>query len=251
MNSYFKLNAFPLWVAVFFLWTGNSVFAGEQRTAQDSQIWISKRSAVSLVELYTSEGCHSCPPAERWMNSLTSHPRLFKDFVPVAFHVDYWNYLGWQDRFAKNAYSRRQRDLHSQGIFSGVYTPGMSAGSKEWHGWRRQSPIPVLRETVGTLSAILDTHELEVSFEHSGRYTLNLAYLGMGFSTKVTAGENNRKILNHEFVVLKHWKKTGDGNWNISLPTVPKENQKQTALAIWLTERGSERVVQAVGGYLP
>ncbi|MCK5360690.1 MAG: DUF1223 domain-containing protein, partial [Gammaproteobacteria bacterium] len=51
---------------------------------------------VNLVELYTSEGCSSCPPAEKWMNNLKDDPRLWQHFVPLAFHVDYWDYIGWK-----------------------------------------------------------------------------------------------------------------------------------------------------------
>lgn len=53
---------------------------------------------TSLVELYTSEGCGSCPPAEAWLSRLKESPVLRKDFVPLAFHVDYWDYLGWLAR---------------------------------------------------------------------------------------------------------------------------------------------------------
>ncbi|HSH39027.1 MAG TPA: DUF1223 domain-containing protein, partial [Chthoniobacterales bacterium] len=62
-----------------------------------------------LLELFTSEGCSSCPPAERWVSELRANPRLWKDFVPVAFHVDYWDRLGWPDRFAKKAFTGRQQ----------------------------------------------------------------------------------------------------------------------------------------------
>src|SRR5690348_8781739 len=62
-----------------------------------------------LLELYTSEGCSSCPPAEAWLSQLKKSPKLWKDFVPVSFHVDYWDYLGWKDPFAMKAYSRRQQ----------------------------------------------------------------------------------------------------------------------------------------------
>ena len=56
---------------------------------------------TSLLELYTSEGCSSCPPAEAWLSGLKDNPGLWRDFVPVAFHVDYWNYLGWRDKWSR------------------------------------------------------------------------------------------------------------------------------------------------------
>jgi hypothetical protein len=64
---------------------------------------------VSLLELYSSEGCSSCPPAEQWLGELRKDPRLWRSIVPVAFHVDYWDGLGWKDRFAQPQWTARQR----------------------------------------------------------------------------------------------------------------------------------------------
>src|ERR1017187_258248 len=66
---------------------------------------------VALVELYTSEGCSSCPPAERWLAARRDDPGLWRDFVPIAFHVDYWNQLGWPDRFSTREFTQRQYAL--------------------------------------------------------------------------------------------------------------------------------------------
>ena len=82
---------------------------------------------TTLVKLYTSVGCSSCPPADRWYSRLREHPDLWQSVIPIAFHVDYWNYLGWPDRFSDRSYSSRQRKYRSQGRASGVYTPGVFA----------------------------------------------------------------------------------------------------------------------------
>src|SRR6476646_4780454 len=63
---------------------------------------------IHLIELFTSQGCSSCPPAEAWLSKLKSEPRLWKDFVPIAFHVDYWDRLGWRDPFATKEWTARQ-----------------------------------------------------------------------------------------------------------------------------------------------
>jgi hypothetical protein len=63
---------------------------------------------TALLELYSSEGCSSCPPAEAWMASLRDAPGLWRDFVPVVFHVAYWDRLGWRDRFASEQFTQRQ-----------------------------------------------------------------------------------------------------------------------------------------------
>src|SRR5256885_13150230 len=74
-------------------------------------VFESKPVRNHLIELYTSEGCSSCLPAEEWMNGLKNQPRLWQDIVPVAFHVDYWDHLGWRDPFASKIWTERQPGL--------------------------------------------------------------------------------------------------------------------------------------------
>src|ERR1700677_1386741 len=64
----------------------------------------------NLVELYSSEGCSSCPPAESWGGSLRQDSGLWKKFVPVEFHVNYWDDLGWKDPYASNEFTDRQKN---------------------------------------------------------------------------------------------------------------------------------------------
>src|SRR5258708_33064840 len=77
---------------------------------------------VALVELYTSEGCSSCPPADRWLSSIG---RTFPPdrVVPLALHVDYWDYIGWKDPYARREFSQRQRRLSPLQRRAVVYTP--------------------------------------------------------------------------------------------------------------------------------
>src|SRR5947207_2933082 len=84
----------------------------EQRTRSTipaTTTFTSGETAATLVELFTSEGCSSCPPADAWMSRLKRNPDLWKAIVPAVFHVDYWDRLGWPDRFARPEFTRRQR----------------------------------------------------------------------------------------------------------------------------------------------
>ncbi|MDB4793761.1 DUF1223 domain-containing protein, partial [Methylacidiphilales bacterium] len=81
--------------------------------AQDV-VFKSNIPTASLIELYSSEGCSSCPPAEAWVNDLKSAPELWKSIFPVVFHVDYWDGLGWPDRFSRADYTQRQRNYAAQ-----------------------------------------------------------------------------------------------------------------------------------------
>src|SRR5436190_11363063 len=78
---------------------------------------------TALLELYTSEGCSSCPPAETWFSKLKNAPGLWTNFVPVAFHVDYWNRLGWRDKFSDAQFSERQRAYAQLWSAENIYTP--------------------------------------------------------------------------------------------------------------------------------
>ncbi|MDE2275535.1 MAG: DUF1223 domain-containing protein, partial [Burkholderiales bacterium] len=86
----------------------------------------------AVVELYTSEGCSACPPAERWLSSLTGRPGV----IALAFHVDYWDRLGWADRFASPENTARQHAWARQAGNGTVYTPQVLLNGQDWRGWR-------------------------------------------------------------------------------------------------------------------
>jgi len=211
----------------------------------------SQSQATTVVELYTSEGCSSCPPAERWLSTLQHDDALFDSLLPMAFHVDYWDQLGWPDRFATVENSNRQRSLVREGLISQVYTPGIVINSEEWRGWfhgLRQPPTHT--EQPGALQASLKGKQLAVKFEQPDTLVLNMAWLGNGLETTVKAGENKGKKLQHDFVVLQHWQQTGKKNWQVTVPPAPDKGQQQTALAIWLTKPGSLEIIQATATYI-
>ena len=78
---------------------------------------------VALLELYTSEGCNSCPPTDEWVSKLPSNGLTSDRIVPLAFHVDYWNYLGWQDVFSQTSFTERQRQTAQINSSGFIYTP--------------------------------------------------------------------------------------------------------------------------------
>ena len=216
-----------------------------------AQEWHSGPAKVTLVELYTSEGCSSCPPAERWLSSLKEKPGLFSKFVPVAFHVDYWDHIGWKDPFSDKSYSARQRRYVREKAASQVYTPGFIIDGQEWRGWfRGQRQWKDSDKEPGALDAKLQGDQLTVTFTQKQPATLNVALLGMGISQQVDAGENRGRKLVHDFVVLDLVSRDGEGEWNLKLPPVTDLGQQQTALAVWVSPRNSQRVLQAMGGYL-
>ncbi|MEH6516663.1 MAG: DUF1223 domain-containing protein [Halioglobus sp.] len=211
---------------------------------------------ATVLELYTSEGCSSCPPADRWLSGMLDHPSLWQTLIPVAFHVDYWNYLGWEDRFATPAYGERQREYRRQGISNGVYTPGVMAGGDEWRSWRRRpDQVPLSKESVGVLELAPTGQAFEALFVPvagtPGANTLHIAVLGFGMSTPVRAGENKGRELKHDFVVLGHRTFRGSaGKWSGKLPSTSQAGQaERLALVAWVSADDRLGPIQAVGGW--
>ena len=225
--------------------------------AETNQTFASGIERVPLIELYTSEGCSSCPPADRWLSKLRDDPELWTGFTPVGFHVDYWDYLGWRDRFASPEYSNRQRRLADG--FSVVYTPGMFRDGREWRAWRVGQDAAVKRAPeIGTLTATVNNQRIDVSFdpvaENSGMLFAHVAVLGMGLETEVRAGENRGKKLRHDFVVLgtseARLQEHDDGlRVSLELPDTI-ERAEERAIAVWVSKRGLPFPLQSTGGFL-
>src|SRR5256886_9023522 len=124
----------------------------------------SKPARAHLIELYTSEGCSSCLPAEEWMNGLKNQPRLWQDIVPVAFHVDYWDHLGWRDPFASKIWTERQADYSARWKKESVYTPAFVLDGKEWQAGKLPDAST---ETPGVLKIAIDGERVTAAFQAS------------------------------------------------------------------------------------
>ncbi len=229
-----------------------------------SKQYSSGSKATTVIELYTSEGCSSCPPADKWLTHLKTDSGLFKNFIPIAFHVDYWNQLGWKDRFSKKAYSLRQYHHQQEDNISQVYTPGLIVNNKEWRGLlngkKRWSNKPM---NVGVLKVDHDPHtdQLSVSFTPTAiiegqKLRVNIAVLGMNLSTDVKLGENIGRKLRHDFVVLSHTQNNVSiinnqiQGMQIAMPELSDSGEDQKALVVWVSDPKSQKIIQATGGYL-
>lgn len=216
-----------------------------------AQSFKSNATNTQLLELYSSQGCSSCPPAERWISKQLTNPGLWNDFIPLVFHVDYWDYLGWKDPFSQQQYSRRQRTYHYQGGISSVYTPGMVVNGKEWRGWYRGKALPETLVNPGILSAELNANKLRVNYKHKIPLNLNVALLGFAINTDVKRGENSGKLFSENFIVLnKKSKFSNNGSWDMDLTTSSKYNSHRYALAIWINSPENLQPIQATGGWL-
>jgi len=167
---------------------------------------------VAVVELYTSEGCSSCPPADRWLSKLVTTPRSDLDLLALSFHVDYWDYLGWKDRFSSADYTRRQRMLGANNQQRTIYTPEFFVNGMEARGTnnilekiqtanRKTAPLglqlTISRDASELVVALHSPAERDTIGQIHHRYLVYETDL----STDVKRGENSGKVLHHQQVV--------------------------------------------------
>lgn len=220
--------------------------------AAETARFSSGKNRTHLIELYTSEGCSSCPAAEQWLGGLREAPGLWRDFVPVAFHVVYWDRLGWADRFANKEFTARQYAYASRWSSDSVYTPGFVLDGAEWRKNSGQRPPPVSTGKAGVLSVeYTDDGTCRVSFDAVVDYEVQVALLGGGIVTNVRGGENEGRTLRHEFVALAlQTARLEAGAAQVMLPAVGRDGVTRTALAVWVMRRDEIMPLQATGGWL-
>lgn len=221
--------------------------------AADPKIFSSGENQVHLLELYSSEGCSSCPPAEQWLGNLREAPGLWRDFVPVSFHVNYWDRLGWKDRFASKEFTARQYAYSDHWRAESVYTPEFVLDGAEW---RRSisdgNPMAASSRRTGVLTVSYSSDKIcRVSFALAGEYEAHVALLGGGIVSNVKAGENDGRTLNHEFVAFAFKNAPiKNGVADLPLPAAIPAGVTREALAVWITKRGELAPIQATGGWL-
>lgn len=207
-----------------------------------------------LVELYTSEGCSSCPPADRWFSSQTGRD----DINLLAFHVDYWDAIGWPDRFASPAYSQRQRMRVRNAGSSSVYTPQVMVGANVTTIWRTRAsfnaavdvsknvPAPSLSLS---LERGADGPHARLSVSRNGPPDSStkvwLAQYSDNQTSVVRAGENRGATLHHDRVVQKLWGPWPLGTADVHLESITIPSGKWGLVAFAQDAEGS--TLQSLG----
>ena len=215
---------------------------------------------VQFIELFTSQGCSSCPPADKWLNSFKKSDKLWTHFVPVEFHVSYWNYLSWKDKFSKEEYSKRQKTYNSK-IHAGVYTPQVLLNGKDFRLWRHVSNNDLISdEKVGNLKVSLNSklNHAAITFssiESDHDLICFGAYIQGNKNTIVTSGENSGSKMQNEFVVIDFQQtemKKNNQKYACNLLFTSKEvkRQQSESMAFWVSNKKTFEVIQATGGYI-
>ena len=237
------------------------VAAGVTAAAQAAQcIARSGPQTAVLVELYTSEGCNSCPPADRWLSKLggTYAPERV---VPLALHVDYWDYIGWKDPYAKREFSQRQRRLSQLQRASFVYTPQVLVQGVDFPVWggaefdrtvraitsrpaRASLELEVLSATAQALR--LRAAALVPEPALAADAVVYVAAYENRLQSRVTAGENAGRVLQHDHVVLEWQGPYGLGARELTVKLLPKADKTDSGVAAFVQNRRTGEVLQAL-----
>lgn len=227
--------------------------------AETSQSFRSGPKQVHLLELYTSQGCSSCPPAEKWLSRMMDSDDLWKRIIPVNFHVDYWDNLGWPDRYASSKYTQRQYIYKALGNTNVVATPGFVINGQGWSGWFYGHKLPRLTSpNVGELSLEIKDKAFTAKFDSprftNKQLTLNIVQLGFGLFDQIKRGENEGKLLRQDFVVLSFQQlpfTQSKTKFSVNSKLVKLTNSSPiSGVAAWITADNNPTPIQSVGGYL-
>jgi peptide-methionine (R)-S-oxide reductase len=228
-------------------------------SADSTQVIETNHGRVHLLELYTSQGCSSCPRADTWLSGLVDDNRLWTELVPVAFHVDYWNYLGWDDPYSSTVFSQRQRDYAASWKNGRVYTPGFVVDGTEWRGYFRGKSLDLERgERAGKVRVVIGGGRADLSFTNADagdQVTAHVAVLGFGLEDHIGNGENKGRDLEHDFVVLSYATAAAKRNNNTYTASVQfdapdTDKSDRYAVAAWFSAGNDPAPLQAAGGWL-
>lgn len=227
--------------------------------------WTSPAQRMIVAELYTSEGCSSCPPADRWLSSQLATADRSKNILALSFHVDYWNYIGWEDPYSKKQFTERQYAHRRAGNIGQIYTPQYVFSNREVRRW---SQAGLISQRLASMQQDKAPVGLQVSLERKGvnqveikvktewldeRYSSGRIYLAFyedNLSQQVKAGENRGELLKHDRVVrhLSEYRKVSTTlREQVFNQTVPVDwNKNNVGIGVVVESNESNIVLQAL-----
>lgn len=214
-------------------------------------------NGFAVVELFTSEGCSSCPPADE---AVADIQKEYPDNVYVlGFHVDYWNYLGWKDEYSNPVFTKRQQEYGERFSLSSVYTPqAVVNGKSEFVGSNRNKLHQSVEEALNispkasiSINADVNNNNITTKYTYTGeeKAVLNFALVQLEATSAVKRGENSGRKLHHinvvrDFKTIETIKNT-NGKINFLIPA--GLTAKDVKLVAYAQEKNSGSIIAATG----
>jgi hypothetical protein len=234
--------------------------------AADSCVAKSGAATVALLELYTSEGCPNCPPADAWLNSLPGRGLTRERVVPLALHVDYWNDRGWEDPYSRKDFTRRQYYFALIGGGRTVYTPQFLLNGKDYRGWRRGD----VAQDVQRINLLKPRADIALTLARGGKNGLHLtaradvrpdtdragvemfaALFENNLSNRIQGGRNQGRLLEHDYVARRLLgpvavDETGSARLDQTVSLEKDWKAKDLGVAVFIQNRRDGDVLQAL-----
>lgn len=217
---------------------------------------IGQEKPIVVVELFTSEGCSSCPPADRLLSNIVNAADENAEVLGLSFHVDYWDYIGWKDPYASQAFTLRQRAYARKFGLRTIYTPQMIVNGKHEfvgssrHEWSRALSQEIentqkIEIEVSKISKTSTSISFSVKSKKSIDSQINVAIVEKNLSQDVNRGENRGRKLTHDNVVRSFATRQFDGKENKFNLDLPEDLKVQDASLIIYTQASDTWKVNA------
>ena len=237
---------------VFTLWFCTSSTSAKNKIESNKVNHLSSKMVV--LELFTSQGCSSCPPADKLVGTYSSKENV----IPLSFHVDYWDRLGWKDPFSSHGYSQRQY-MYASALHSNVYTPQLVInGNAEMVGSDANKISSTLHKvfseeadaSLAISKTELENGKININFDVEGNIqnsVLNIAVIEKKTVTPIKAGENGGVTLT-DYNVVRSFEtlnkfETGENNASIDFPSTLKSANR--AVVLYLQQKKDNHILAA------
>jgi hypothetical protein len=212
---------------------------------------------IAVIELFTSQGCSSCPSADALLaTAIADAAKEKKNVFALSFHVDYWNRLGWADPFSSAAFSQRQNDYVSALALDGAYTPQMIVnGTNEFVGSDKAALIANLDKAFNTkslagfssLTAAYGDH-IKVHYAIDGDIkgtTINFALVSLSETTAIKRGENGGRTLMNENIVRQLLTKAAAASGEVEFANSPAPAKDNAAVIVFIQQQNNKKIIGA------
>ena len=238
-----------------------AILFGFKQSAKDEVVNKSKITGVfepvAVIELFTSQGCSSCPSADKLLGK-TIHNINGKKIFALSYHVDYWNRLGWADPFSSGAFSSRQNQYVSALNINGAYTPQMVVnGSREFVGSDKNALSTslgnALAEKAETSFSELETLQekqkgIKVKYKLEGNYsgaTINFALVSLSETTDIKRGENGGITLTNENIVRQLITQKANEKGEVIFAASPVPAVNNAAVIVFIQRQNGLKIIGA------